>query len=299
MSNPICEAERKSSCRDGPKLAMYSSTPTVRFANRTRMDMYYVSTARFAGSEFDGIAVRATAARGSGMCHEVYSVIADAKGHIVREDTLVQRAGTELGCLELASSHLVPAMGLSKLPQKELTEDKKRLLREIRAKEPPSGSERAAMNERQKALRQAGASARLLVYPARVGGEDADSACARHLCKLLNEMSLCRATAAETAPAIVGRGWPNEMHVLWLFARNVREYVREHPVDSDYVLFADYWFNPRGQVWAVHFVVCDRAGDWAIVDLQNSHHEDFQRVDPKNREDCDRLVLERLKRELR
>jgi hypothetical protein len=91
-----------------------------------------------------------------------------------------------------------------------------------------------------------------------------------------------------------GSGWPNEMQVLWLFARNVREYVRENPADCDYVLFADYWFNPRGQVWAVHFVVCDRAGDWVIVDLQNSHHKDFQRLEPKTLADCDRLVLKRL-----
>ncbi len=46
------------------------------------------------------------------------------------------------------------------------------------------------------------------------------------------------------------------------------------------------------------FVVCDRAGDWVIVDLQNSHQKEFQRISPKNLEDCDRLVLERLKAKL-
>ncbi len=89
------------------------------------------------------------------------------------------------------------------------------------------------------------------------------------------------------------------MKVLWLFARAAREHARQHPVDSDYVLFADYWFAPSGEVWAVHFVVCDQAGDWVITDLQNSHQEDFQRINPKTLEDCDRLVLERLKSELR
>jgi hypothetical protein len=49
----------------------------------------------------------------------------------------------------------------------------------------------------------------------------------------------------------------------------------------------------------VHFVVCDRAGEWVIADLQNNHHEDFQRIDPKVLEDCDRLVLERLRAQLR
>ena len=69
--------------------------------------------------------------------------------------------------------------------------------------------------------------------------------------------------------------------------------------DSDYVLFADYWFAPNGQVWAVLFVVCDRTGDWVIVDLQNNHHEDFQLINPKTLADCDRLVLEKIKKRLR
>ena len=232
---------------------------------------------------------------GSGMCHEVYSVIVDAKGHIAWEDTLRQRAGTELGCLELACSRLVPAMGLDKLPKKELAADKKQALRETRAKEPPSGSERKAMNQRHQTMKQAGASARVLVYPARVGGDRTDLNCATHLSTLLNEARLCQAIPAKTGPVMDGSGWPNEMQVLWLFARNVREYVRQHPADSDYVLFPDYWFNPRGQVWAVHFVVCDRTGEWVIVDLQNSHQEAFQRISPKTLEDCDRLVLDRLK----
>jgi hypothetical protein len=104
---------------------------------------------------------------------------------------------------------------------------------------------------------------------------------------------------SKTAPVMEGSGWPNEMHILWLFARSVREHLRQHPADSDYVLFADYWFAPNNRVWAVHFVVCDRVGQWVIVDLQNSHQEAFQRINPQNLDDCDRLVLDRFKAELR
>jgi hypothetical protein len=50
---------------------------------------------------------------------------------------------------------------------------------------------------------------------------------------------------------------------------------------------------------AVHFVVCDRAGDRLIMDLQNSHCEDFQQIRPKTVADCDRFVLERLESLLR
>ena len=237
---------------------------------------------------------------------EVYLVMGDAKGDIVWEDSQKQGdpafkeySGLELGRLELACSRLTPVMGLDKLPRKELAEDKKRALREMRAKEPPGHTEFDAMEKRLMTMKKAGASARVLVYLARVGGEHTDQACATRLSKLINEAKLCQATVAETGPVMEGSGWPNEMQVLWLFARTVRDYVRQNPVDSDYILFADYWFAPGGKVWAVHFVVCDRTGDWVIVDLQNSHQEAFQRISPKNLEDCDRLVLERLKTELR
>jgi hypothetical protein len=138
-----------------------------------------------------------------------------------------------------------------------------------------------------------------MVYPTRVGGDHTDQTSATHLSELLNEAGLCQATVAKTGPVLKGEGWPNEMRVLWLFAYAARSYVRQHPTDSDYVLFADYWDSPRKTTWAVHFVVCDRAGDWVIVDLQNSHHPDFQRINPKTLADGDRLMLERLKTHLK
>lgn len=221
----------------------------------------------------------------------VYLAMVNAKGHVVWQDSEEQRGRSVFDCLEVACNRLAPVLDLDKLSKKEMAADKKRMLQEARAKEPPSGTERKAMKERREALKKAGAAARVLVYPARVGGDRIAPNGAVHLSTLLNEARLCQATAAEKGPVIEGSGWPNEMQVLWLFARNVREYVREHPVDSDYVLFPDYWFNPRGQVWAVHFVVCNRAGEWVIVEMQNSHQEAFQRINPKNLEDCDRLVL--------
>lgn len=234
---------------------------------------------------------------------EAYSVIVDANGDIAWEDSQgpgdrafdEDYTGTELGRLELVCSRLMAPIGLDKLPKKELAADKKQALREMRAKEPPTQSEFAAMDERLKTMKKSGASARVLVYPTRVGGDHTDQTCAMHLAELLNEAKLCQATTAKTGPLLEGAGWPNEMQVLWLFARAAREYTQQNPVDSDYVLFADYWFAPDGRVWAVHFVLCDRAGDWVIVDLQNNHQEDFQRIDPKTLADCDRLVCERLK----
>jgi tetratricopeptide (TPR) repeat protein/protocatechuate 3,4-dioxygenase beta subunit len=180
--------------------------------------------------------------------------------------------------------------------RKQMTEDRGQALREMRQAEAPEQSEFAAMEKRLQAMKKAGTSARVMVYPARVGGDHTDQSSATHLAELLNEAGLCRATVAKTGPVLKGEGWPAEDEVLWLFARAARNYVRQHPADTDYVLFADYWDSPRTKsTWAIHFVVCDRAGDWVIVDLQNNHHEDFQRINPKTLADGDRLMLERLK----
>ena len=39
-------------------------------------------------------------------------------------------------------------------------------------------------------------------------------------------------------------------------------------------------------------------GDWVIVDYQNSHHRDFQEIDPDSVEDCLELVKVRVKKRL-
>jgi hypothetical protein len=230
---------------------------------------------------------------------EVYSVIVDAKGGIVWEDSQgPDDPGFAVGAEQtpqLVCRRLTPVMGLDKLAKKELAEDKNRALREMRAAEPPSQSEFAAMERRVQTMKKSADSASVIIYPTRVGGDHTDRASAARLVGLLNEAKLCQATIAKKGPVLEGEGWPNEAKVLWLYANAARDYARQHPVDSDYVLFADYWFNPRGEVWAVHFVVCDRAGEWVISDLQNNHQADFQRVNPKTLADCDRLVLERLK----
>jgi hypothetical protein len=235
---------------------------------------------------------------------EVYTVIVDAKGAVVWEESLqpddsdfyraLDPGEVEQACGWICD-RLAPLMGLDQLPNKEPSEETKEARRKKQAEAGPNPSERAAMKERLAVLEKTATSARVTVYPTRVGGDHTDSDSASRLAEFINGAKLCNASVAETGPVLKGKGWPNEAKVLWIFANAARDFARENPTDSDYVLFADYWLNPRGEVWAVHFVVCDRAGDWVIVDLQNNHHEDFQRVDPKTLADCDRLVFERLK----
>ena len=108
---------------------------------------------------------------------------------------------------------------------------------------------------------------------------------------------LCKAQPAKQPLLLkASQADPNEMKVLWDLAREFRDYARKNPTNADYVLYAHYVFNP--QHWEqgfVHFIVCDRKGEWVNADLQNSHHHAYRTAKPISRDDCDRILLERLR----
>jgi len=49
----------------------------------------------------------------------------------------------------------------------------------------------------------------------------------------------------------------------------------------------------------VHWVVCDRRGEWVFVDMQNSHQPDYQSVGVISRERCDQLLVKCLEESLK
>jgi hypothetical protein len=107
---------------------------------------------------------------------------------------------------------------------------------------------------------------------------------------------LCKAVQADQAILLkTSQADPNELKALWNLAREFRDYVRAHPPATDYALYADYVFNPQNvDQGFVHFVVCDRKGEWVIVDLQNSHQPDYQSIGIISRDRCDQLLIKRL-----
>jgi hypothetical protein len=118
---------------------------------------------------------------------------------------------------------------------------------------------------------------------------------------MINEAGLCKARAAKQSVLLkASQADPNELKSLWDLAREFRDYARKNPPEADYVLYADYVFNPQNwEQGCVHFVVCDRQGEWVIVDMQNSHHPDYQGLKPASREGCDKLLVKRLEGYLR
>jgi hypothetical protein len=159
----------------------------------------------------------------------------------------------------------------------------------------PPENETAPLPERLKLMKESRQQATLMIFPVRVGGE-ADTASAAGLEKMINDAALCRAIPAKVSVLLkASQADPNEQKILWDLAREVREYARKNPADADYVLFADYVFNPRQwEQGFVHFVVCDREGEWVIVDMQNSHHPDYRSIKPVSKEDCSKLLVKRL-----
>jgi len=119
---------------------------------------------------------------------------------------------------------------------------------------------------------------------------------ATNIVRLLNQAGLCKAVPADATVLLkASQADPNELKTLWDLAREFRDYVRAHPPAADYALYADYVFNPQNaEQGFVHFVVCDRKGEWVIVDMQNSHQPDYQSIGIISRERCDQLLVKRL-----
>ncbi len=165
----------------------------------------------------------------------------------------------------------------------------------------PDKAEWAAMEQRQAVMKKAGRSAKVAVFPVRLSDDEVGNKDAAHLARLLSKKKLCEASAVDSPLRVKIEPSRNMQNLLWGLARTFQDHVKRNPPEADYALLADYIMDPRAGhgAWAVHFVICDRAGEWVIVDFQNDHHDDFQSLDPKTYDDCGRLVVKRLEGYLR
>jgi serine/threonine protein kinase len=194
----------------------------------------------------------------------------------------------------LLVNRLSPVMGLNEETRRLARPGRIARLFEERSGVPPE-SERAAISDRQKTMKDARRTLTLLVFPARANGA-VDATSAGVLAQVINEAGLCRAIVSPGAAAIEPTQLvPDELKMLWTLARSFQGYVRQTHPDADYLLLADYSYYPeRWEIGLVHFVVCNRQGDWVIVDLQNSEQQDYQAIKPTSSAACSRLVVRRL-----
>jgi hypothetical protein len=196
----------------------------------------------------------------------------------------------------LLVERLSPQLSLSEETAKTAKPGKMARLMEERSGLPPE-NERAPLPGRQETMRKSLPKATLVVFPIRIGGNAADAAGAADLAKMIDDAGLCKAEAAKNSLLLkASQADPNELKVLWDLAREFRDHARNNPADADYVLYADYVFSPQNwEQGIVHFVVCDRKGEWVIVDMQNSHHDDYQSIKPISKDGCNKLLVKRLK----
>jgi len=235
--------------------------------------------------------------------NELRAVVVDQAGAIVWTDrqTPQDEAFKKIGERDpmtvsvLLIERLGPQLGLNEETAKAAKPGKLAALLDQRSGLPPE-NERAALPKRLQAMKQALPGATLLVYPARIGGNKTSIPGATNVVRLLNEAGLCKAVQAEQTILLkASQADPNELKSLWDLAREFRNFVRANPPAADYALCADYVFNPQNADQGfVHFVVCDRKGEWVIVDMQNSHQPDYQSVGIISRERCDQLLVKRL-----
>ncbi len=240
--------------------------------------------------------------------NELRAVVVDKTGAVVWTDrqgaqdaafkSLESREPMTLSVLLV--ERLSPPLGLNEETRKASKPGKMARLMEERSGLPPE-NERAPLPERQKEMKESRQKVTLMVFPVRIGGHAVNATSATDLAKMINDAGLCMAEPAKQSPLLkASQADPNEMKALWDLAREFRDYAKKTPTDADYTLYADYVFTP--QQWEqgfVHFVVCDRKGEWVIVDMQNSHHPDYQSVKPTSREGCDKLLVKRLEGYLR
>jgi hypothetical protein len=235
--------------------------------------------------------------------NELCAVVVDQTGAIVWTDrqTMQDEAMKKIGDRDpmtfsvLLAERLGPQLGLNEETARAAKPGRLAAILDQRSGLPPE-NERAALPERQRVMKQALPGATLLVYPARIGGNQTSVSSATNIVRLLNQAGLCKAVPAEQ-PVLLKTSLadPNELKALWNLAREFRDFVRTNPPAADYALYADYVFNPQNADQGfVHFVVCDRRGEWVILDLQNSHQADYQSIGIISRDRCDQLLVKRL-----
>ncbi|MGA2916084.1 MAG: hypothetical protein ABSE89_08685 [Sedimentisphaerales bacterium] len=237
---------------------------------------------------------------------EIRFVVTDAVGNLVLSDRqtdkdedfkrIVLGDPDAMGCSALVAERLFSRLGWQKV---EGEPHGKFARKWAQASGTPSEEEQAAMGQRAAKLKADIKTAQIAIYSTCIG-EERNTKSAAHLALLAAQQIGCKTTEVNKPVSFQRQSTGNEQKLLWDLARAFRDYLRANPADSNYAMLAEYFANPAGgQVGAVHFVICEKSGNWVFVDFQNNTHEDFQRIAPKSIEDCDRLAVERLAKRLK
>lgn len=265
-----------------------------KFIRERQIEHRYALYGEYLGTRKEGI-------------REIRAFLVDHEGDVVwvdtrkRGDAAFDRAEPKnpMECCLFLAERLKEAMALPDLPAGGEREPGKFERAMTRKSGLPGEEEFAAIEKRSESFADRAADAGIVVYPVRIRGELSREQ-ARKLAEMLGEAGFKQVRVGETELPIEVEPARNEQKMLWSLARSFQDHVRAHPPQEEYALYADYLVAPNGtNVGAVHFVLCDREGNWVVVDFQNSHHKDFKKIAPESVDDCSRLAAKRMARYIR
>jgi hypothetical protein len=154
----------------------------------------------------------------------------------------------------------------------------------------------------EKALHDKLGSTSITVFPAFVrDGEQQryDAAAATAIGDLLTSEKLATVTISTAEVPINSKWGMNESRMYRDSVADFRAYVLKNPIATEYAVLPEYLIGGKGAVVGVHLYLLDAKGTCAYGIGLNSHHKAFTDVDPKNVDDCTKIVLNVMKEELK
>ena len=119
---------------------------------------------------------------------------------------------------------------------------------------------------------------------------------AGRLGRFLKSRHLAEPTLSEKAiemPAYYGAA---ETKRIRLSIRHLQRAVRHMDLTTDYALLAEIVFNPeRTKVLGVYFYLADRFANIASARMANAHHQEFQKIQPKTKDEAFRVLKEMIR----
>ena len=237
---------------------------------------------------------------------EVVGIILDKSAALVwtdlynSEDDLFKKVSDPdpMGYSILLVDQISPQLGLNAETARNAKPGKFAAKMRERSGLPPE-EEVSAMPAREEIFKGKFQQSKLIIYPVRAQGEANESA-AKKLVTLINDAGLANAMTSEKFLLLQSGHDPNELKNLWDMAKEFRSHLKSNHQDGDYFLYTDYVFTKDNwQAGYVHFILCDRQGEWVIVDLQNSNMPDYISIKPTSAEDCNRILISRIEKYLK
>jgi hypothetical protein len=268
-----------------------------RFVRSQRPSTEYALYGQFIGTPGKGV-------------NEIRLVVVDRQGKVVlselRDRGQLSRLGEERVDPMIASYYLVsrlrPLWGLDDSSRKDAPEGGKMAKLWAAKSGLPSKAEREAMQSRLKTLKQTIKTSTMAVF-VQVSGKGSDAKAADALAEMLTHEGLGRADAIGAELKFEIKPNNNQLRVISDTAKAFQNFLRKNPPTADYALLAEYGIGrfPDGRtaVDGIGLIVCDRNGAWVLVTGRNSHQPDFQQINPQSSDDCNRLVVEVMKHDLR